>query len=69
VVLKDGTVAMVSALATGDQVVVLATTSGSSTVARQILAGTTLEGGFDGPPGQQPQDTAPAPAGSGSATT
>jgi hypothetical protein len=50
-------------------VVVLATTSGSSTVARQILAGTTLQGGVGGPPGQQPQDQPPAPTGSGSATT
>lgn len=69
VILKDGAVSQASALATGDQVVVLTTTSGTSTVARQILAGTTLQGGFGGPPGQQPQDQPPAPTGSVSATT
>lgn len=73
VVIKDGAASTVSALAGGDQVVVLTTTSGTSTVARGILAGSSAQGGprggFGGPPRQPLQGQQPAQPGSGSSST
>jgi hypothetical protein len=62
VVIKDGVTSSVSALATGDPVLLLATTEGSTTVAARVLAGSAAsggpgdapDGGFGAPPGRQP---------------
>jgi len=53
-IVRNGAIASLAALRSGDQVLVHVIPSGSSTVAERIFAGTSATGRFGGPPpGQQ----------------